>query len=265
MLHFQTKISCHKMKRLFLLLLVNAIVLIAAHNSFGQIVNMENQRYHTDTTGWAGSVGGSFALTNYGQKVFDVDANAHVQYKSKKSLYLFLGGYGFLKGDQQSYVDYGFLHLRYNYKLTKALRLEAFTQLQQNTITKVQFRYLVGAGPRYKIVDNSKIRMYIGSLPMYEIEKETGVSQHITDWRCSNYLSFTLLPNKQTEFTTTTYYQPVMFDATDYRLLNQSSLKIKAAKKVAVVIRYNYQFDASPAAGVTRETYTFGTGVDVSL
>ena len=105
----------------------------------------------------------------------------------------------------------------------------------------------------------------MGSLPMYEIEKETGVSKNIRNWRCSNYLSFTFIPNKQTELTTTTYYQPVMFDAGDYRLLNQSTCKIKAGKKIAVVIRYNYQYDASPAAGVTSETYTFGTGLQVDL
>ena len=127
------------MRKLFLFLQITVPGLIGTKTSVGQIVNMEDQRYHTDTTDWKGSVGGSFALSNYGQKVFDVDANAHVQYKSKKSLYLFLGGYGFLKVDNQSYVDYGFLHLRYNYKLTKVLRLEAFTQLQQNTITKIEF------------------------------------------------------------------------------------------------------------------------------
>jgi Protein of unknown function, DUF481 len=253
------------MRKQCLLLCMSILLLFTREHAVAQIVNMESQRYHTDTTGWAGSVGGNFALTNYGQKVFDVDANAHVQYKSKRSLYLFLGGYGFLKGDQQSYVDYGFLHLRYNYKLTKILRLEAFTQLQQNTITKVQFRYLIGAGPRFKVVESPKIKLYLGSLPMYEVEKETGVAKRIRDWRCSNYLSVTFIPNKQTELTSTTYYQPVMFDAGDYRLLNQSSCKIKAAKRIAVVIRYNYQYDASPAAGVPKETYTLGTGIDVDL
>ena len=253
------------MRKLCLLLVSITILFITTDKCAGQIVNMESQRYHTDTTGWAGSIGGNFALTNYGQKVFDVDANAHLQYKSKKSLYLFLGGYGFLKGDKQSYVDYSFLHLRYNYKLTKLIRLEAFTQLQQNVITKIQFRYLIGAGPRFKLVESKKIKLYMGTLPMYEIEKETGVAKHIRNWRCSNYLSLTFIPNKQTELTTTTYYQPVMFDAGDYRLLNQSTCKIKAGKKIAVVIRYNYQYDASPAAGVTSETYTFGTGLQVDL
>ncbi len=253
------------MRKISLLFLIIFIGFVTANNCFAQIVNMESQRYHTDTTGWAGSIGGNFALTNYGQKVFDVDANAHLQYKSKKSLYLFLGGYGFLKGDQQSFVDYSFLHLRYNYKLTKVLRLEAFTQWQQNVITKIKFRYLIGAGPRFKLVESKKIKLYLGSLPMYEIEKEANAAHQTHNWRCSNYLSFTFIPNKQTELTTTTYYQPVMFDAGDYRLLNQTTCKIKAGKKIAVVIRYNYQFDTSPASGVTRETYTFGTGIDVDL
>lgn len=237
----------------------------ASQNCKGQIVNMESQRYQTDTTGWAGTVGGNFALSNYGQKVFAVNANAHVQYKSKKSLYLFLGGYGFLKGDKQSFVDYGFLHFRYNYRLTNVVRLEAFTQVQQNVVTKLQYRYLFGAGPRFKILGQEKLRIYTGSLPMYEIEKEKDNPKQINDWRLSSYLSITFAPNKQTELTTTTYYQPVLFNVGDYRLLNQSSLKVKAAKKVAISINWNYQYDASPPAGIVTDTYNFSTGIEVSL
>ena len=100
---------------------------------------------------------------------------------------------------------------------------------------------------------------------MYEIEKETNVPRQIHDWRSSNYLSITFLPNKQTEFISTTYYQPVLFDAGDYRLLNQSSCKIAASKKIAVVIKWNYQYDASPAVGVSTDTYNFSTGVEIGL
>jgi hypothetical protein len=237
----------------------------AFQKCMGQIVNMESQRYQTDTTGWAGTVGGNFALTNYGQKVFAVNANAHVQYKSKKSLYLFLGGYGFLKGDNQSFVDYGFLHFRYNYKLTNVVRLEVFTQVQQNVVTKIQYRYLFGAGPRFKILGAQKLRIYAGSLPMYEIEKEKDRPKAIHDCRLSNYLSITFVPNKQTELTTTTYYQPVLFNIDDYRLLNQSSLKVKAAKRISISINWNYQYDASPAAGIVTDTYNLSTGIEVAL
>jgi Protein of unknown function, DUF481 len=231
----------------------------------GQIVNMESKRYQTDTTGWAGTAGGDFSLSNYGQKVFALNANAHVQYKSVKSLYLLLGGYGFLKGNKQAFVDHSFLHFRYNYKLSKILRLEAFTQLQQNVVTKIQFRYLVGAGLRFKILGSEKLRLYAGSLPMFEIEKEKGRQQKIYNWRLSSYLTLTYLPNTQTELTTTTYYQPVLFDIGDYRLLNQSTVKVHASKRIAIAINWNYQYDASPAAGIVTDTYNFSTGIQVGL
>ncbi|MEO7306931.1 MAG: DUF481 domain-containing protein [Ferruginibacter sp.] len=253
------------MRKLTLLLLMVVISCTTVNKAAGQIVNMESQRYQTDTTGWAGTAGGNFSLTSYGQKVYSVNANAHLQYKSQKSLYLLLGGYGFLKGDKQAFVDQSFLHFRYNYKLSNLVRLEAFTQLQKNLITKIQFRFLVGAGPRFKILGKQKLRLYAGSLPMYEIEKEKGNPQLIRDWRLSNYFSFTFLPNKQTEFTSTTYYQPVLFDAGDYRLLNQTMFKISASKRIGVVIRWNYAYDGSPPAGVPKDTYSFSTGVEVDF
>ncbi len=241
------------------------LVFATVKKTVGQIVNMESQRYHTDTTGWAGTTGGNFSLSNYGQKVFSVNANAHLQYKTQKSLYLFVGGYGFLKGDKQSFVDFGFLHLRYNYKLTKILRWEAFTQLQENAITKIQFRFLIGTGPRFKLLETEKLKIYTGIIPMYEIEKESGNPSRIYCWRSSNYLSLTWLPNKQTTFISTTYYQPRLFDIADYRLLNQSSVKIAASKKISVVLNWNYQYDAIPAAGIPTDTYNFSTGIEVSL
>ena len=171
--------------------LLLAMLLSTANHSFGQIVNMESQRYQTDTTGWAGTAGGDFSLSNYGQKVYTANANAHLQYKSKKSLYLLLGGYGFLQGNNHSFVDFGFLHFRYNYKLTKVVRLEAFTQVQNNVVTKLKYRYLVGAGPRVKILGSGQLRIYAGSLLMHEIEKETDRPRETYDWRSSSYLSIT--------------------------------------------------------------------------
>lgn len=253
------------MRKCCLPLLMYVITLTAVKQTAGQIVNMETQRYQTDTTGWAGTAGGNFSITSNSQKVYSVNANAHLQYKSQKSLYLLLGGYGFLKGDKQAFVDQSFVHFRYNYKLSNVLRLEAFTQLQKNLITKIQFRYLVGAGPRFKVLGKQKIRLYAGSLPMYEIEREKDNPQLIRDWRLSNYVSFTFVPNKQTEFTSTTYYQPVLFDIGNYRLLNQSICKISASKRIAVVIKWNYAYDASPPAGVPKDTYSFSTGIEVDF
>lgn len=248
--------------KVFIIILVLQFYCLAA---CAQIVNMESQRYRTDTTGWSGTAGGNFDLSNYGKKVYAVNANAHAQYQAKKSLYLLFGNYGFLKGEEQAFIDNAFVHFRYNYKLGKVVRLEAFTQLQENAVTKIDSRFLIGAGPRFKITGSKKISLYAGILPMYEREKEVDNPQMIHDWRLSNYLSFTFRPAETTEIISTTYYQPVMFSASDYRMLHQTSFRLKATKRVSVVINYNYQFDASPAADVPTDTYSLNTGFEISL
>ena len=96
-----------------------------------QIVNIERARMQSDTTGWMGNAGASLALTRNVQQVFTTDLDVHLQYKSKKSLYLLLGNYGFLKAAGTKLIDNTFFHLRYNYKINRTLRWEAFTQLQQ--------------------------------------------------------------------------------------------------------------------------------------
>ena len=247
--------------RFFLL----TVICFTSCKAFSQIVNMESQRFHTDTTGWNGSVSGNLSLNNYGQQVLAVNANAHVQYQTKKSLYLLLGSYGFLKGDAQAFIDYGFLHFRYNYKIGPVLRWEAFTQVQQNAITKIQSRILVGTGPRFKIVGSKKIHLYAASLVMNETDKETCKQEYMNEWRSSSYVSFTYLPNDRTEFTTTNYYQPVFFDGKDYRLMNMVNLKIKASKKISVNLNWTYQFDSTPAEGVQKDTYNFSTGIELDL
>lgn len=85
------------MRKDYWILLMALLNFIALLKCIGQIVNMESQRYQTDTTGWTGTAGGNFALTNYGQKVFAVNANAHVQYKSKKKPLPFFGWLWFFK------------------------------------------------------------------------------------------------------------------------------------------------------------------------
>lgn len=232
---------------------------------FSQIVNMESERYRTDTTGWRGSVSGNFAVTNFGEQVIAANAQAHVQYQSKKSLYLLLGSYGFLKGEEQSFIDNGFLHFRYNYKINKAARWEAFIQVQQNAITKIESRMLMGTGPRFKILGQKKFRVYAATLAMFESEKETGKAERINDWRSSSYISFTILPTALSEITSTTYYQPVILDGKDYRLLNQLLFKLNLSKHFAVNLNWTYQYDSTPAAGVRKGTYNFNTGLEVKL
>lgn len=227
-----------------------------------QIVNIESARMQSDTTGWLGNAGASFSFTKNTQEVFASEFDTHVQYKSSKSLYLVLGSYSFLKGAGNRLIDNTFLHLRYNYKLNNIIRWEAFTQVQQNVITGISSRFLLGTGPRFKILSTKLIRLYAGSLLMYEREVEKNNNNIHNNIRSSSYFSFTITPNKQVEIISTSFFQPLPDNWNDYRFLNQVSVRVKAGKKLGVKLKWNYLNDSRPVKGIPSVNYNLSTGID---
>ena len=254
------------MKQRILLFSLVIIFSVAITIANGQIVNIESARMQSDTTGWMGSAGVGLSFSKSVQNVFGVDLDAHLQYKSKKDLWLILGNYGFLEGGREKFIYNSLGHIRYNTKLNDWLRWEAFVQMQNNLITQIQSRFLLGTGPRFKIVSNKVFRFYAGSLIMYERETEkTKPPVRHFDWRSSSYISFTITPSKTVEIISTTYFQPLIKFFADYRVLNQAVLKVKASKHFAISLRWNYLHDRYPAGTAPRTIYSFSSGATFDL
>lgn len=232
-------------------------------NVHGQIINVENARMQSDTTGWLGSVGALLSLTKNTEEIFLVQFNAHLQYKTQKDLFLILGNYGFLSGSSQNLINNSFFHLRYNRKLNTILRLEFFTQVLQNPVTKIDYRILTGAGPRFKLAEKKNFRLYAASLIMHEYERELNEEKTIhNDIRSSSYVSFSFQPNENTEMINTVFYQPLFSYLNDYRILDQFKFSVKAGKKLALAFNVNYLYDNKPVVGVPRINYTISTGIE---
>ncbi|HSF46430.1 MAG TPA: DUF481 domain-containing protein [Chitinophagaceae bacterium] len=236
---------------------------LSSTNLNAQIINVENSRIHTDTVGWAGELGAQVSFTKNTQEVFLAQMNAHLQYKTQKDLFLILGNYGFLSGDAVKLINNSFIHFRYNRKLSNITRLEAFFQVLQNPVTLIDYRILTGAGPRFKLSDSKKLKLYAASLVMHEYERELDSAKTIhNDIRNSSYVSFSLLFNSQTELVNTLFYQPLFTSISDFRVLDQLKFSVKTGKKFAVTLNLNYLYDNAPVSGVPRINYTFSTGLD---
>lgn len=228
----------------------------------GQLLNVESMRIRTDTTGWFGEAGLSGAYVQSATTVVQAEARGHIEHKGKKDLILFLGNYSILTGDGADLIDEYMLHLRYNYKFNKWLRWEVFGQLQQNEILNIHERILFGTGPRYKLADTKKVRLYVGTLVMREFERESDPEQTThNDYRLSNYLTFNITPAENLEFVSTTYYQPKTSDFTDYRILNQNSMNVKAGKHFVFSINFQFMYDAVPAKDIQNRTSKLSTGL----
>ncbi len=230
---------------------------------WAQVVNIERQRISTDTTGWFGSANLNFAASKTTVEILSLFAGGLVEYKSKsnKDLWLFISEFSLITGENQDFSNAGFGHLRYNRKLNDVFRWEAFAQIQYNGLTKIDVRNLYGTGIRIKLTSYEQAKFYLGIAYMYEYEKNIEPIDFHYDDRMNTYFSFTLLPEEDVTFQSTTYMQPRLDLWSDYRLTNETTLHLGITRKLNLNVSFKYNYDVFPPEGVPNSTYYFINGL----
>ena len=179
------------MKRILLL-----FMLIIVHTlSYGQLVNIENQRVQSDSLKTITVLDLQYNYQNNNNEELSlVNFSGIYQHKTKnlKNYFLLLGKIDYSLANGKQLSNSGLIHFRYNKKLNKKLRIEAFTQYQYNKILGIESRNLIGIGPRYKINKSEKTVFYIGSLFMQEFEKTSDDTKTMSYQRLSSYLSLSI-------------------------------------------------------------------------
>ncbi len=242
------------------------VILCCFTTTNSQILNAESLRKVTDTSGWSGAASANFALKRNTNDFFTISSNIHLQYKMNKHLVLFKNDIAFQKIEGNKFENSGIQHLRYNYRFHPRIAWEVFAQGQYNKVTLIDFRGLVGTGPRFKLTSSERYKFYLGSLVMYEHEEvNDGITPLQRDFRGSVYLSFSLYPTETISIVSTTYYQPELTLLKDYRISSQSSLLIDLFKNFAFKTTYTFTYDAFPAVGIPNSQYDLSTGITYSF
>jgi len=250
------------MKTIFVLF---TLVLLFLQTAFAQILNVESQRIAQDSTGWAGKADLSFNLTSNNDQVFDLNATLHLQFKSGKNTYLLLGGAGMIRAGEDDFDNSGHAHFRYNRSLNPWLTLEAFVQGQYNRVLMIDHRELVGVGPRFSLVSKPTITVHTAALYMFEHEVLLEDSKNYYKHRLSGYLSYNQKINSHINFSNILYFQPVVNDFSDNRVMLQSSLKFKLTKIIGFSVNFNLLNNSNPPPGVKNTVYSIRNGLEVRL
>ena len=247
---------------LFTFIIINSL-------SYGQLVNIENQRIQSDSIRTITIIDLQYNYQNNNNEELSlINLSATHQYKTKnlKNYFLLLGNIDYSIANGEELSNSGLIHFRYNRKLNKKLRLEAFTQYQYNKILGIESRNLIGVGPRYKINKSEKTVFYIGSLLMQEFEKASDNIKIMSYQRLSNYLSLSIKNNANTlEFTSMVYYQPNINFWEDYRLSSQTSLAFNITSKLQFVNSINYGYDSYAPSNVSKKNIILTNGLKMYL
>jgi hypothetical protein len=250
----------------FRLLLLLSLFGLNISSLYAQLVNIESRRMQTDSLRLAGNADISF---NY-QKTNDITLNVFktslsAQGKSKnlKHILLALGNYHLASSNNSTINNAGFGHLRYNYKWNKWIRWEVYSQIQFNELLSLRYRFLAGAGARFKLNHGETIKTYLGVSTFYEHEQIRDLQETInTDVRMSNYFVISIkFPKKRGELTSTTYYQPLFRAWNDFRITNQSLIQLNITKHLAFTTAVNSFFDANPPVDVQPSTFSLSNGL----
>lgn len=231
-------------------------MLIGSNSAFTQIVNIENKRLSAKKEGFSGSVDLNLNYTVNSKTLLQLGSKLKVAHKKKRHYTMLLGDHSIVKSGDQSFINKGFEHIRYNYTLKDSGRFvyEIYQQGQFNKVQRINLRLLLGSGFRFLLIDkkNYQVNLGVGVMGEYEELSNLAVSQDILS---ANYFSFDGQFSPSVGLNSITYFQPKLIDRGNYRLSNETNLRFRINKYLTFKVIYAITHDSRDIEGVRKTNY----------
>ncbi len=221
-----------------------------------QVVNIEGRRFLNDTVPWTGHADFRLNVAENTQRSSTFGLGGAVQHVWGKHRLLFINDLALSRVEHNDFLNTGFQHLRYNYARDSRWTGEAFAQTQYNKPLLLDLRATLGAGPRLRVVNEGKYRMYLGTALMLEHERTTPGEER-WDGRSSSYISMVLKLDATASVSTVIYYQPRLFDASDHRVAVEGGLLLKFGGRYTFESRLDLLKDTGHPPGVPWLSYNW--------
>ncbi|MDD2562587.1 MAG: DUF481 domain-containing protein [Salinivirgaceae bacterium] len=254
-------------------LITTFLISLTILSASAQLVNTENSRKEK-REGLQGLISFSYSFDKTTTDITRLQNNIGLQYTHKKHTFLILNNVEFMRikslDSKQDLANSNFQHLRYNYSIKDSSTLiwELFVQHQQNKIKYQDLRLVTGTGPRFKVINNDNISIYLCPLFMYEHEQEFNAPNELINThviKADFYAVLILNLFNDLTFRHITYYQPALYDITqssafepivDFRISSESSLSFKFFNdKLEFSTIFNVSHDSRPPGLYKIETF----------
>jgi hypothetical protein len=231
-------------------------------------VNTERLRLADDTAGLSGDARGDLTVRTGSVSLVLLGLGGRIDVATGRTLTFLVGSGNVGWQDGRRFSNEGLAHLRHSRAIGPSLRAEGFTQLDYNKSRKLDFRSLLGLGPRFELVRNPAFHLAVGTAWMleherYDLPDSASHPQEVTTQRWSNYVSARLDPSNRLGIVLTTYAQPRFDDFGDIRILADARLALTLTGPVALTNSFNARYDSRPPDGVTDLDTTLRTGIAV--
>lgn len=253
-----------KLKNIFFVL----IFVFLGNSAWAQILNIEKSRLETDSTKqWLGNMEFLFSIQEQQVRVTNFALSTNISYFSNLHQYIAIGNLDLVKVQNEQVISNGYAHLRVNFFHHNKISYEVFSQGQYDEVRGMEKRLLAGGNLRWKIEDNDKLTVAVGSGLMYEDEKWSFAEVDSTTQllKSSTYLSYHHQIAEKFEVNLIGYYQG-RFDYFDKpRLIGDLNLNFGISKHFTFTSQFVVLYDAAPIVPIDKLIYTFENGLQINF
>lgn len=226
-----------------------------------QVINIESKRMDERKQGWTGQGEFGYSYIQNQSSISNLNTRLNLLYVKDSHAVILMNDLSIIQSSEGDFENRGYQHVRYNYHKTERLTYETFTQVQFSKQMRLYPRFLIGAGPRYKIYKADSIKIYTGASLFFEHEEMRDPIQVNSNERLNVYFSFifTKIPGVIVDMLI--MYQPRLIQVSDRRIQTELRLDFPVSKYLQVRFAANVYNDSRPPLGVPKTFSNMRSGI----
>jgi hypothetical protein len=255
--------------------LITLLMLFMTQLVSAQILTVDRPSLTVDSAAFfLGGVDFSYNVNNQKNTVYKgLLSKADMMYVSDLHEYILINQFKYFSSTGSPFISTGYSHFRVNFLRQHKLSYESYAQLQYDKGRNMPFRFLVGGGIRYRLLDRPKNHMHYGIGVMYERERwksldDSGTLITPEFIKISSYVSTNTNLNEYIRLVFVGYYQSG-YDEHIEQLRNRinisASLVVKINSFLSLTTNVNYQYEDQPIIPINKTIYSVTNGLRLNF
>ncbi|MBI2603355.1 MAG: DUF481 domain-containing protein [Deltaproteobacteria bacterium] len=216
---------------------------------------------------------------NFKLKIEAKTGNSEVEkYEGELTSIFHLGKHEIITAIDQSYgtkakqvnTKEAMQHLRHRFRITELVNSEVFIQHAFNEQQRLLTRNVAGIGPRFDLFEDSYSAVFLGMAYLLEAERLgegafPDAGEKRSKQRLSSYLYFHHTFKKDLNVSLVMYYQPLLSEFKDYRILSELGWEFKILSALSFELSLETFRDSLPPDSVKKQDMEFKNTIKISF